>query len=407
MQITGRVMTSRAASLWILALLAAAGAACGPRDFAETPALPTVGSDIDAVVYLIGDAGAATPESEVIIQLRREVVARSSDSEVVVAFLGDNIYERGLHPPDHPSHAQDAAYLEAQIDVVRDVDALGVFVPGNHDWGYGGEQGVQQVRRQGDYIANVAAQGVPVTMLPPAGCPGPQAMSVGETALIIFMESDLWLRDHDWAESQSCDHTSPEASLDALRQILEANARVTNRHVVVLAHHPLKTYGSHGGYYGLKDQFFPLTNVWGPLYLPVPFIYPIARNSGVSSQDMSHGRYQSMVEQFSAVFLQFAGNPLVHAAGHDHNLQVFDGAALGSNYVLVSGAGSRLTSVGWDDALFAAGEQHREKGYMRLEFFTDGRVLLSVLTDGTVSCDKAEGCSGEPQVRYWRWLTDR
>ena len=117
-------------------------------------------------------------------------------------------------------------------------------------------------------------------------------------------------------------------------------------------------------------------NLWGPLYIPIPFLYPIARNSGVTSQDMSHGRYRRMVEGFAAVFLEYSGQPLAQAAGHDHNLQVFDGREYGADYILVSGAGSKQDNVGWDDALFAAGRQSREHGYMRLEFFRDGRVLL-------------------------------
>jgi hypothetical protein len=241
-------------------------------------------------------------------------------------------------------------------------------------------------------------------MLPPAGCPGPAILPVGESALLVMVESDLWLSDHDWSESQGCEHRSLGESLSALRSVLSANAAGENRHVIVLAHHPLKTYGSHGGYHGLKDQFFPLTNVWSPLYIPIPFIYPIARNSGITSQDMSSRRYTRMGEDFASVFSEFSGHPLVQAGGHDHNLQVFEGYEYGAGWILVSGAGSRLKEVGKDDALFAAGKQEREMGYMRLEFLSDGRVLLAVITDGTASCEDRESCVPEPQLRYWRWL---
>lgn len=387
----------------LIALALAPVTACGPRAFPDSSPLPEM-PGAEAVVYLIGDAGLATPTTPIIMQLRRDVADRSRDAEVAVAFLGDNIYEKGLHEPEHPDHAKDAAYLEAQIDVLRGVDAKGIFVPGNHDWGYDGERGLAQIRRQAAYIANAARDGVDVTFLPAAGCPGPAVLPVGTTALLVFIESDLWLRDHDWAESGSCDNTSLEESLSSLRVIMQENAAGDRRHVLVLAHHPLKTYGPHGGYFGLKDQFFPLTNLWGPLYIPIPFLYPIVRNSGTTSQDMSHGRYQRMGEQSAAVFSEFPGQPLAHAGGHDHNLQVFEGSEYGAGYILVSGAGSKQDNVGWDDALFAAGRQNRELGYMRLAFFRDGSVLLSVVTDGTASCDDRADCSGEPQVRYWRWL---
>jgi hypothetical protein len=362
----------------------------------------------EAAVYLIGDAGLATPTTPIIVQLKREVAGRSRDAEVVVAFLGDNVYERGLHGPSHPDHAEEVACLEAQIDVLRGVEAKGVFVPGNHDWGYGGERGLAQIRRQAAYITNAARDGVDISFLPAAGCPGPALLPVGTTALLVFVDSDLWLRDHDWEESGSCANHSLDQSLNTLRRALRANADGDRRHVVVLAHHPLKTYGLHGGYLGLKDQFFPLTNLWEPLYIPIPFLYPILRNSGISSQDMSHRSYRRMVEQFATLFSEFPGQPLVQAGGHDHNLQVFDGSDYGVAYILVSGAGSKQYNVGWDDALFAAGRQNREQGYMRLEFFSDGSVLLSVLTDGTAACDDRAACRpGEPRVRYWRWLAGR
>lgn len=387
----------------LIALALAPLAACGPRAFPDTPPFPKM-PGAEAVVYLIGDAGLATPTTPIIVQLKRDVAARAREAEVAVAFLGDNIYESGLHEPSHPDHARDAAYLEAQIDVLRGVDATGIFVPGNHDWGYDGERGLAQIRRQAAYIERAAQEGVDVAFLPAAGCPGPAVLPVGTTALLVFIESDLWLRDHDWAESSGCENTSLEGSLSSLRAIMRENAGGDRRHIVVMAHHPLKTYGPHGGYFGLKDQFFPLTNFWAPLYIPIPFIYPILRNSGTASQDMSHGRYRRMGDQFAALFSEFAGQPLAHAGGHDHNLQVFDGREYGADYILVSGAGSKQDNVGWDDALFAAGRQNREQGYMRLEFFRDGRVLLSVVTDGVVSCDERGDCPGEPQVRYWRWL---
>ncbi|UCC73846.1 MAG: metallophosphoesterase [Gemmatimonadota bacterium] len=393
----------RTAQLAALAGLPLLAAACGPREFPDWPPPPASPAP-DAVVYLIGDAGYANPETPVLAQLKQDMLEHSRGAEVVVAFLGDNIYEHGLHEPSHPSHAQDVEYLEAQIDVLRGVDAKGIFVPGNHDWGYGDARGLAQIRRQAEYIAQAARQRTDVAFLPPAACPGPATLPVGVSALLVFIESDLWLRDHDWAESEGCENASLDEALSSLRRVLEENAGGAGRHVIVMAHHPLKTYGPHGGYFGVKDQFFPLTFYWDPLYIPIPFIYPIARNSGITSQDMSGGRYKRMAEGFAAVFSEFPDQPLVQAGGHDHNLQVFDGSEYGARYILVSGAGSKLSNVGWDDALFAVGEQNREYGYMRLEFFGDGRVLLSVITDGTASCDDRRTCPGEPQVRYWRWL---
>ncbi len=372
------------------------------------PPVPTGLPDADAVVYLIGDAGLAVKDTPVIAQLHADVADRSRTASVAVAFLGDNIYEHGMHDPSDPYYERDVSRLEAQIDVVRGTSAVGIFVPGNHDWGYGGEQGLANVQRQDTYLADVAATGVNVTFLPKAGCPGPVAMELGESVLLIMIETDLWLRGDGNAEAEGCAHRNTDEALVSLRELLQNNAHTANRDVVVLAHHPLMTFGPHGGYYDWQNQLFPGTNLWKPLYIPFPFIYPIVRNMGVTSQDTKNGKYRSMRDQLIGLFERFDEQPLVYAAGHEHSQQVYEGSGLGVGWNLVSGAGSRLSEVSDDfGAEFVAGKHLKEHGYMRLEFLSDGRVLLTVFSDGTAKCKTRGGsstCRGESTIRYWRWL---
>lgn len=389
-----------------MALVLALAGGCASGRFVPVEPRPEPDAGLDAVVYLIGDAGDPLPESPILSQLRRDVLRYSPRTEVVVAFLGDNIYEKGLHPPGHPDRERDLAALEAQLNVLRQTGAKGVFIPGNHDWGYGDERGLDQIRRQGDYLSSAAGPELDVGMIPPAGCPGPRALRMGATVLLVMLETDLWLRDHDWAESRHCANPSLDSALDSLRQALRT-AELEGRHAVVLGHHPLRTHGPHGGYFGIADQLFPGTRLWAPLYVPLPFLYPIVRNFGVSRQDVSNPTYIRMREQYAEVFREFPDQPLVYAAGHDHNLQVFDGHDLGLGYALVSGAGSRLYHVAKGDALFVAGEREGERGYMRIELYEDSRALLAVLTDGMEECDRrgGEACEG-PRLRYWRWIAE-
>jgi hypothetical protein len=282
---------------------------------------------------------------------------------------------------------------------------MGVFIPGNHDWGYGDERGLGQIRRQADYLSAAAGPDLDVRLIPAAGCPGPTTMRLGGTVLLVMLDTDLWLRDHDWGESRDCANRSLESALASLGQALRA-AELEGRHAVVLGHHPLRTNGPHGGYFGFKDELFPGTRLWAPLYIPLPFLYPIVRNFGVSRQDLSNPTYDRMRKQYESVFREFPEQPLVYAAGHDHTLQVLAGRALGVRYALVSGAGSRLEPVARDDALFAAGKQKGERGYMRIDFYEDGRALLTVVTDGTGRCEerRQEACSAGPEIRYWMWI---
>ena len=102
-------------------------------------------------------------------------------------------------------------------------------------------------------------------------------------------------------------------------------------------------------------------------------------------QDLPNPRYQKMRNALVKLFQKFPQQPLLYAAGHDHSLQVFDGAPFGvAGLVLVSGAGSKLSKVEEDPSLlFAAGRSQGEMGYMKIEFFAAGSDYLKVFTDGT------------------------
>ena len=387
--------------------LGALAAACGPRTFPETSPHPAPVSEATEIVYLIGDAGAATPESPVIRQLRADVASRAGLSQVAVVFLGDNIYPAGLRDPSHSGHAQDAAHLDAQVDIVRGVPARGIFVPGNHDWDDSGEDGLASVLRQGAFLDSVRAAGVQVEIQPEDGCPGPTSLELGRAVLLVFLDTAWWLLDKSTRGGDSCRYRNEGAVLEALRRLLLENEAGERRQVVVSAHHPLDTYGPHGGYFGVEDMFFPLTNVWGALYIPIPALYPMIRNSGVTVSDQSNPTNARMRRDLALVFSEFETQPLIFAGGHDHDLEVFEGGDYSVGFNLVSGAGSKLHNVGKADSEFAVGLQEGEMGYMRVEFFADRPPLLTVMTDGTQACGGLDvpGCSGSPTVRYWRWLT--
>jgi hypothetical protein len=423
---SGRI-SSRSSSRFDLPVLALGAAfaltACAARGFAPVPPPPDLpgGDAPEAVLYLVGDAGDPDTGGPLLSLLRDDATERSSTSQVAIAFMGDNIYDSGLHEPGHPEREHDVLALETQLDAVRGTGARGLFVSGNHDWGPGGERGLQQIRRQSDYIEAAAGEDLDVAFLPPeGGCPGPVAETLGETVLLVAIDTEWLLRyEKEPPAGAECEPATAAEAYGRLREIL-AEPEAMNRHVVVFAHHTLKTNGQHGGYFGVKNQLFPLTNIWGPLYIPIPFLYPIGRNSGVSSQDMSNPKNRRMVDSLAAAVSSAPSQPLAFASGHEHTLQVFRGEGFGADWLLVSGAGSRLTAVEQADALFAAGRGHGERGYMRVEFFRGGKVLLTVVTDGTGACRGGDGgagasgetgrtgggetCRPEPTVRYWSWL---
>lgn len=389
--------------LWLAGVCLLSG--CAARQLETAPPLPERPAP-ESVLYLVGDAGDPETGGPILSFVREDAARYAADAHVAVAFLGDNIYENGLHEPGHPERPHDVRALELQLAAVDGTGARGIFVAGNHDWGYGGAAGLEQVRRQSDYVSAAADQDLDVAFLPRGGCPGPAAEPLGESVLLVAMDTEWLLRyEQRPPEALDCDHRSAAEAYIGLREVL-SRPEAVSRHVIVFAHHTLKTNGPHGGYFGLKDQFFPLTNLWSPLYLPLPFLYPIGRNSGISSQDMSNPRNRRMRDSLAAAVTDAASRPVAFASGHEHTLQVFDGQGFGAAWLLVSGAGSRLRALEKGDALFAAGAQHGERGFMRLEFLDGGGVLLTVITDGAGICRSGGGpnCNLSPTVRYWSWL---
>jgi hypothetical protein len=162
--------------------------------------------------------------------------------------------------------------------------------------------------------------------------------------------------------------------------------------VAVLAHHPLATGGPHGGHFTWRQHIFPLTEAVPWLWLPLPVIgslYPLARQSGWSDQDLSGGRNAAMRDSLTAAFADH--RPLVYAAGHEHTLQVLDGGA--AAHLIVSGAGrfghtSNVTAIA--GSRFVASSA----GFVRLDVLTDGRIRL-----GVIVTDAAGG--GEERFSMW------
>jgi hypothetical protein len=358
----------------ILAILVAlAPAGCGKHLPAGEPA-PLIDT-LETRVFLIGDAGGATPGDPVLRALRSEIAHDPRRSLVV--FLGDNVYPAGLPAEGQPGHGSAAAHLRAQVDAVRETGTRGVFVPGNHDWGGidGGPDGLERIRRQAAFIAETG--GAEVEMAPTGGCPGPFVRDIETSLRIIFLDSHWWLHPHEKPRDPDSDCPA-DSEAEVLSTLDHAIRSAGGRTVVVAAHHPLASGGEHGGYFSWTDHLFPLRAKRSWLWIPLPVIgsaYPIARQRGVSSQDFGGALNRRYREAIEGVFQ--GASPLLFAAGHEHNLQVLEGKDV--RWLVVSGAGyfGHTTRVVASPATRFAREA---SGFMRLDVAGDGAARLAVLT---------------------------
>lgn len=363
-------------------------AACGQRILPHVTPVPAPDrSSIETSLYLIGDAGAPKPGEPVLTALGS--ILDDHPEKSLVVFLGDNIYPRGLPPDGDPGRLEAELRLGAQLDVLAAHRVRGWFIPGNHDWARFSRGGWDAIRRQ---QAMIAARGLPdVAMVPVGGCPGPVVTDVGR-ARLVFLDTQWWLQGtpKPVTAADGCEEFSEDGVERALAAALSG---AEGRQVVVMGHHPLSSGGEHGGFFDWKDHLFPLRQLKPWLWIPLPgvgSVYPMARNFGVTSQDIPGPRYQAMIRALTRAFR--AAPPLVYAAGHDHALQVIEGGP--ARWQLVSGAGifgheGALTDVPGSRVALS------DAGFMRLDFLSDGRVRLAVIT-----ADRA----GRPTEVYARWI---
>ncbi len=353
-----------------IVLLCVAGAGAAQAPLSPPPARA---EEVETSLFLVGDAGHADrPDHPVLRALRDAAAVNSSRSHIL--FLGDNAYPEGLPAEGSPGRAAAEVRLDTQIDAARASGAATIFVPGNHDWAMQGKEGWAQVRREARYV--VERGGPNVRFLPEDGCPGPATVDVGRSVRLVLLDTQWWL--HQWDTPLHPNSGCAADSEDEVREGLrEAIRGASGRHVFVAAHHPLASGGPHGGHFPVIDHLFPLRDLKKWLWVPLPVIgsiYPLARQNGISEQDLSNRTNRHMVESLESVFREVA--PLAFVAGHDHGLQVLSGK--GAQHLLVSGSGSydHNNAVKKLDRTRYASDK---PGFMRVDVLRDGRVRLGVL----------------------------
>ncbi len=290
-------------------------------------------------VILVGDTGEPVEEDPTLAAIGRWAVPRD---RAAVVLLGDNIYPSGLEEGDR---ARGEAILRQQLEATS---ALRIFVPGNHDWGSSpGDWSRDRVVAQQEYV--LAWTEGEVDFLPRDGCPGPAVRELLRPG--DGMERGVAVVAIDWmpwfstaADSSGC---SPG---DFGKRIDDAFAALTNHFVIVASHYPLRSGGAHAGL-GRGLLIDTLVN-----------IYHLVRPRSILR--LYHPRYAELARQVKGALERH--RPFVYAAGHDHNLQLFE-ADENAWMHIVSGAGSagkveRVTAV--PGTVFA----HAVSGFVVLDF---------------------------------------
>ncbi len=327
---------------------------------------PAQEAGVNYTLFLIGDCGEPViKDSPIGDVLRREVEKAGIKSTVI--YLGDNIYPFGLPAEGHKARSRGEEILRTQAGWISGLDAKGIFIPGNHDWQRWSRSGWEFVLNQQLFIDSLRNENI--IMYPRDGCPGPVELQLSEDLVLLIIDSQWILHAYEKpGEESDCMAKDPNTLLVLLQDAFERNH---GKRIVLAAHHPVISYGDHGGVFTLQDHLFPLVDLHPALYVPMPVvgsIYPLYRSLLGHPQDIKHVNYNQYSKAIQRLLAQYPGS--LYVAGHEHALQhiVKDSA-----HHIVSGSGSKTGHVRKGRyAQYAKGV----KGFVKVIFTTDGSAHL-------------------------------
>lgn len=314
-------------------------------------------------LFLVGDAGEPYVKESPLGTVLRQKIARAGNATVL--FLGDNVYPRGLPEEGSPNYPLAESALRTQVEFVRGLGARAIFIPGNHDWQHWGRKGLEYIRRQQAWLDSLHDERI--TLLPRDGCPGPVQINLDERNILVILDTQWFL--HQWDKNEDADICNATTTTETLTLVEDIFQRNPDKRIIIAAHHPLVTYGEHGGVFTWKAHLFPLTEINDRLYIPLPVlgsIYPLYRRWFGHLQDTSHPLYKEFSNALQDIMRQHPGS--VYVAGHEHALEYIN---RDSTAFVVSGAGAKTEYVKKKgDALFA----EPVKGFVQVSIYDDGDV---------------------------------
>lgn len=352
-------------SVFILPLFILLAACSGTSHTAQVIETEKAQLDVEDAVYsvfLIGDAGAASLEPRApVLETMKEQMMKAGERSAVI-FLGDNVYPDGLPPEGAPSRDQAEDRLLSQLKTVEDYTGRVIFIPGNHDWYSSGEEGLEWLRRQEQYVESYLDRGN--TFMPDSGYPGPVSVNLLQKSSddslsldisLLVLDTHWWLHPHEKpiADGLESEDEQKDKILNDMRELIKS---YRDGEIILATHHPLFSYGRHGGKFPRSTHFIP--PVFGSMYVAYRNIWGYAQDIA-NYRDLKKG----LLNSFQLT------DELVHASGHEHSLQFIPRQEGDSRqYYLVSGSASKPSYVRKksNDVVTREGE-----GFVVLRYYKD------------------------------------
>ncbi|MEH6680604.1 MAG: metallophosphoesterase [Sediminicola sp.] len=317
-----------------------------------------VSKEVAHTFYLIGDAGLSPMGGmNPVLKIFRNRLS-GADKNSTAIFLGDNIYPAGLPDPKDSTVAYRTAinHLDAQLNTLDSFKGRTLFIPGNHDW-Y--TEGLIGLEREQDYI--VGRLGSKDVFQPRNGCPL-EEIEINDDLVVLAIDTEWYLTNWDKRPSinDKCEIKSRNKFLEELEGLIKKHGDKTT---ILAMHHPLFSYGAHGGQSTWREQFYP-----GHTSVPIPILGSIInifrKTTGASVEDLNNKRYRELRKRIGTL-AQYSEKVIV-ASGHEHTLQYIVEENIPQ---ILSGAGAkRGGSRLLNGSLFSTGEM----GFATLEVYADG-----------------------------------
>ncbi|HBU76601.1 MAG TPA: phosphoesterase, partial [Muricauda sp.] len=342
--------------LWVLAM----GCATYETKYAEPFSVYNVldEKEVEHTFYLIGDAG-KSPIGDLNPTLKAfKKVLDQANANSTALFLGDNIYPAGL--PDKKdstiAYLEAKNHLDAQLSTLDNYKGKKLFIPGNHDW-Y--TEGLKGLKREEEYVEDALDDND--AFQPENGCPI-EEIEINDKVLLVAIDTEWYIVNWDKHPTinDDCEIKSRNRFFEELESIIKKNRDKT---IILAMHHPMFTYGSHGGQFSFRQGIYPSG---GKVPLPIlgSAINLLRKTSGATSEDISNRKYNELKQR--VVTLSQYSDKIIFASGHEHTLQYIE--EYGKPQI-VSGAGAKTgTTRLLNGSKFSTGRT----GYAILRVYTDG-----------------------------------
>jgi len=314
-------------------------------------------------VYLIGDAGEHTQPHEALLKLKKEL---TNDEKSSVLFLGDNVYPNGLDLNDSNSILR----MNAQLNVLKAYIGQAYIIPGNHDWDAQKRKGNKILYDQQLYVDSfLRNQSTIVNKLsgsfyPKDGLPGPHSILLADKLRLIIIDTQWFL--HVFKKNTIGSKKNTEKLFFEKLDSMLLHSKNNQEQVIIAGHHPLYTNGQH------SKKMQPLRFMVN--YVPPFQLFGLAGLYRLFSQDIDSRHYKQFRKNMFVLFDKY--DHLIYVSGHDHNMQYFN---KGNDKYIVSGSGSKLSSLQKKKRFESKWESDQSTGFIRLDFYSDGSMKINAV----------------------------